>query len=77
VPGKEKEFTQWWNEENAREQYKSFGWDVKDTLLLPSEEDTEAVKLRRERLAERARPPLSFFLIILIIILHYLLNNLI
>ena len=72
MPGKEKEFTQWWNEENAREQYKSFGWDVKETLLLPSEEDTEAVKLRRERLAERARPPPLSFFIFLILLIHFI-----
>lgn len=60
VPGKEKEYTQWWDEENAREQYKSFGWDVKETLRLPTEEDTEAVKLRRERLAERKSGHVSY-----------------
>jgi hypothetical protein len=73
VPGKEKEYTQWWDEENAREQYKSFGWDVKETLRLPTEEDTEAVKLRRERLAERARPPSHQLLYLLLLFVGYLL----
>jgi len=48
VPGKEKEWKQWWDEENAREKYRTFGWEVKETLRLPDEEENQVKKQRRE-----------------------------
>lgn len=45
----EDEWQQWWQEDNARDKYRSFGWEVKETLRLPDEEESEIVQQRRQR----------------------------
>lgn len=58
-PGMEDEWKQWWDEHNAREQYRSFGWDVKETMRLPDEEESQSFKQRRERQTHQVQiPPL-------------------